>query len=314
MIGAKEEIGTRKRSEEAQPKSLHTKGQGFPNKNFKEDKITLRINTNIAALNAHRQLSETDNRLRISMEGLSSGYRINRSQDDVAGLSIANKFRMEVRALRASQQNVAQVQSLLQVAEGGTNKIKSMIERLKELAISASSDNTDADGRTRINAETQVLLAEIDRIAMDTKYAGNSLLSGAINLTFQVGSGNVTLEDRITINTTSGLLSSNLGLNTLNLTSVASAQSALTALDAALVSVNLVIGEFGAAVSRLEFSAGNKAISIENLDASHSTIRDVDMAFEMTNLTKEQVLLQAGTAMLAQANLVPQTLFALLGQ
>jgi len=225
----------------------------------------------------------------VTMERLSSGYRINRSQDDVAGLAIANKFRMEVRALRAAQQNVAQGQSLLQVAEGGTQKIEEIVERLKELAISAASSNVDSDGRSRINAEAQALLAEIDQIAQDTKYSGNSLLSGAINLTFQVGSGNVGAEDRITVTTSSGLLSSNLGLSTLSLNSVASAQSALTSLDAALVSVNLVVGEIGAAGSRLEFSAGNLAISIENLDASHSTIRDADMAFEMTNLTKNQI-------------------------
>jgi flagellin len=276
--------------------------------------MALRINTNVAALNAHRQLTETDEKLKVTMERLSSGYRINRSQDDVAGLSIANKFRMEVRALRAAQQNVAQGQSLLQVAEGGTNKIEEIVERLKELAISASSSNVDTDGHSRINAEAQALMAEIDQIAQDTKYSGNSLLSGAINLTFQVGSGNVTAEDRITVTTSSGLLSSNLGLSTLSLNSVASAQSALTSLDAALVSVNLVVGEIGAAGSRLEFAAGNLAISIENLDASHSTIRDADMAYEMTNLTKNQILLQAGTSMLAQANLMPQSILALLGQ
>jgi len=274
--------------------------------------MALRINTNVAALNAHRQLSQTDEKLRVSMERLSSGYRINRSQDDVAGLSIANKFRMEVRALRAAQQNVAQGQSLLQVAEGGTGKIEEIVERLKELAISAASSNVDDDGRSRINSEAQALMAEIDQIAQDTKYSGNSLLSGAINLTFQVGSGNVTAEDRVTVSTSSGLLSSNLGLNTLSLSSVASAQSALTSLDAALVSVNLVVGEIGAAGSRLEFAAGNLAISIENLDASHSTIRDADMAYEMTNLTKNQILLQAGTSMLAQANLMPQSILALL--
>jgi flagellin len=276
--------------------------------------MALRINTNVAALNAHRQLSQTDEKLRVTMERLSSGYRINRSQDDVAGLSIANKFRMEVRALRAAQQNVAQGQSLLQVAEGGTAKIEEIVERLKELAISASSSNVDTDGHSRINAEAQALMAEIDQIAQDTKYSGNSLLSGAINLTFQVGSGNVTAEDRINVTTSSGLLSSNLGLSTLNLSSVASAQSALTSLDAALVSVNLVVGEIGAAGSRLEFAAGNLAISIENLDASHSTIRDADMAYEMTNLTKNQILLQAGTSMLAQANLMPQSILALLGR
>jgi len=276
--------------------------------------MALRINTNVAALNAHRQLSQTDEKLRVSMERLSSGYRINRSQDDVAGLSIANKFRMEVRALRAAQQNVAQGQSLLQVAEGGTGKIEEIVERLKELAISASSSNVDDDGRSRINSEAQALMSEIDQIAQDTKYSGNSLLSGAINLTFQVGSGNVTAEDRVTVTTSSGLLSGNLGLSTLSLSSVASAQSALTSLDAALVSVNLVVGEIGAAGSRLEFAAGNLAISIENLDASHSTIRDADMAYEMTNLTKNQILLQAGTSMLAQANLMPQSILALLGR
>ena len=276
--------------------------------------MALRINTNIAALNAHRQLTETDDRLRVTMERLSSGYRINRSQDDVAGLSIANKFRMEVRALRAAQQNVAQGQSLLQVAEGGTNKIETIVERLKELAISASSSNVDSDGRARINAEAQALMSEIDQIANDTKYSGNTLLAGAINLTFQVGSGNVAAEDRITVSTSSGLLTSNLGLGSLSLNSIASAQSALTSLDSALVSVNLVVGEIGAAASRLEFSAGNLAISIENLDASHSTIRDADMAYEMTNLTRDQILLQAGTSMLAQANLMPQSVLALLGQ
>jgi flagellin len=275
--------------------------------------MALRINTNVAALNAWRQLSETDNRLKITMERLSTGYRINRSRDDVAGLAIANKFRMEVRALRAAQQNVAQAQSLLQVAEGGTQKIETIVERLKELAISAASSNVDDDGRARINAEATALLAEIDQIATDTKYSGNSLLSGTINLTFQVGSGNVGAEDRIAVTTSSGLLSNNLGLSSLNLSTIASAQSALDALDAALVSVNLVVGEIGAAASRIEFASGNLAMVIENLDASHSTIRDADMAFEMTNLTRDQILLQAGTAMLSQANLIPQSVLSLLG-
>ena len=275
--------------------------------------MALRINTNIAALNAHRQLSNTDAQLRVSMERLSSGYRINRSMDDVAGLAIANKFRMEVRALRAAQQNVSQGQSLLQVAEGGTTKIENIVERLKELAISAASDNTDSDGRTRLNAEAGALLAEIDQIANDTKYSGVALLNAAINMTFQVGSGATAAEDRINVTTTAGLLSNALGLNSLSLTSVSSAQTALTSIDNALASVNLVTGEIGAASSRMEFSAGNLQIAIENLDASHSAIRDVDMALEMTTLTKNQILLQAGTAMLAQANMLPQSVLSLLG-
>jgi len=276
--------------------------------------MALRINTNIAALNAHRQLSNTDAQLRVSMERLSSGYRINRSMDDVAGLAIANKFRMEVRALRAAQQNVTQGQSLLQVAEGGTTKIENIVERLKELAISAASDNVDSDGRTRLNAEAGALLAEIDQIANDTKYSGVALLNAAINMTFQVGSGATASEDRINVTTTAGLLSSSLGLSSISLTSVSGAQSALTSIDSALVSVNLITGEIGAAASRIEFSAGNLQIAIENLDASHSAIRDVDMAYEMTTLTKNHILLQAGTAMLAQANMLPQSVLSLLGK
>ena len=275
--------------------------------------MALRINTNIAALNAHRQLTETDNRLRVSMERLSSGYRINRAMDDVAGLSIANKFRLEVRAMRAAQQNVSQATAVLQVAEGGTQKIESIIERLKELAISAASDNTDSDGRSRLNAEANALIQEIDQIAKDTKYSGTSLICSNLNLTFQVGSGGIAAEDQITVTTTAGLLSNALGINSIDLRSSGTATTALGNIDSALTSVNVITGELGAAASRLEFAAGNLAIAVENLDASHSTIREVDMAFEMTNLTKNQILLQAGTAMLAQANMMPQSVLALLG-
>jgi len=278
--------------------------------------MALRINTNIAALNAHRQLSDTDARLRVSMERLSSGYRINKSMDDVAGLAIANKFRMEVRALRAAQQNVSQAQSLLQTAEGGASKVENIVERLKELAISAASSNTDDDGRLRLNAEAGALLAEIDQIALDTKYSGVSLLAAGISMTFQVGSGATAAEDRVSVTTTAGLLSSSLGsggLASMSLTTVTGAQTALTSIDNALLSVNLVTGDIGAAASRIEFSAGNLQVAIENLDASHSAIRDVDMAFEITTMTKNQILLQAGTAMLAQANMLPQSVLSLLG-
>ncbi len=132
--------------------------------------MALRINTNIAALNAHRRLTQTDDRLTSNIERLSSGYRINKAKDDVAGLAIANKLRLEVRGLRMAQQNVAQGNAVLQMAEGGANQIESIIERLKELATSAASDNTDSDGRTGLNAEAQKLLSEIDRIASDTRY------------------------------------------------------------------------------------------------------------------------------------------------
>ena len=278
--------------------------------------MSLRINTNIAALTAHRNLTETDRRMGVSLERLSSGYRINRAKDDVAGLAIANKFRVEVRGLRMAQQNAAQATALLQVAEGGTGQIESIVERLKELATSAASDNTDSAGRARLNAEAQKLLAEIDRIANDTKYGVTSLLSSAtgINLTFQIGSGNTATEDQINVTTSGALLSTNLGLSTINLTSLASAQAALTSIDNSVTSVNVIQGEIGAAQSRLEFAAINLSISIENIAASESTIRDVDMAFEMVNFTRNQILMQAGTSMLAQANMIPQNILALLGR
>jgi len=276
--------------------------------------MALRINTNMQALNAHRELSQTDARLALSMQKLSSGYRINSAKDDVSGLSIANKFRLEVRGLRMAQQNVAQGTAMLQVAEGGANQIEGIVERLKELATLAASDNTDSDGRTRLNAEATALISEIDRIANDTKYSGTSLLSGSLSLTFQIGSGNTSTEDRITVTTSDGLLSSDLGLDSLSLSSIASAQAAISSIDSALTSVNTILGEIGAAQSRFEYASANLAVSVENLSASESTIRDVDMAFEMVNFTRNQILMQAGTAMLAQANLLPQNVLALLGR
>jgi flagellin len=276
--------------------------------------MSLRINTNIAALNAHRQLSQTDSKIGVSMERLSSGYRINHAKDDVAGLSIANKFRLEVRGLRMAQQNVSQATSLLQLAEGGTNQIEAIVERLKELATTAASDNTDSTGRARINAEADELLEEIDRIATDTKYGDTQLLTGSVNMTFQIGSANTAAQDQIAVNLSQGIEASDLGINNIDLTGLSSAQTALTSVNSALDSLNISLGEIGAAQSRLEFASVNLSISIENIAASESTIRDVDMAFEMVSFTKNQILLQAGTSMLAQANMAPQNVLALLGR
>ena len=273
--------------------------------------MSLRINTNVAALQTHRQLVDTDNRLSVSLERLSSGYRINHAKDDVSGLAISNKLNMEIKSLGMAQQNASQAQSVLQVAEGGTNQIEAITERLKELATSAASDNTDAAGRSNLNGEATSLLAEIDRIANSTKYGDTALLSGVMSFTFQIGYANSS-DDQINISTTSGLTKASLGLTGLNLTTTAGAQSALTSIENSLTSINVVTGQIGAAQSRLEFASANLAISVENLSASQSAIRDVDMAGEMTNLTRNQILLQAGTAMLAQANTIPQTVLSLL--
>ena len=276
--------------------------------------MALRINTNIAALNAHRLLTQTDNRMGTSIERLSSGLRINKAKDDVAGLSIANNLRMEVRGLQVAQLNVSQGNALLQMAEGGANQIESIIERLKELATSAASSNVDQAGRTGLQAEASKLLSEIDRIANDTRYGTTPLLAASLNMTFQIGSGNTPLEDRISISTSSGLLSTNLGLSTIDLSSMVGAQGAIDSINNSLSSVNLVLGEIGAAQSRMDYASANLAVSIENISASQSAIRDVDMAAEMVTFTKNQILLQAGTAMLAQANMMPQNVLSLIGK
>lgn len=275
----------------------------------------LRINTNIAALNAHRQLLATDERMAQSIERLSSGLRINRAKDDVAGLAIANSFRTEVRGLRMAQQNTSQATSMLQVAEGGANQIESILERMKELATSAASDNTDSAGRTRLDAESQKLIDEIARIANDTKYSATTLIDGSAGTqTFQIGSAN-TANDKIAVDL-SGVNFTTAGLNVENdtdvdLTTQANAQKAITAIDKAVSIAGAGLGTVGAAQSRMSFAAANLASSVENLTASESTIRDVDMAYEMVNFTKNQILLQAGTAMLAQANTAPQQVLAL---
>jgi flagellin len=275
----------------------------------------LRINTNIAAFNAHRHLTETDAKLGQSIERLSSGYRINHAKDDVAGLAIANKFRGEVRSLRMGQQNASQSTSYLQVAEGGANQVENILERLVEIATSAASDNTDSSGRAQLDAEAAELIKEIDRIANDTKYGATTLINGsASTLTFQIGSAN-TADDQITV----ALGSVNFTSAGLNVTSTqadlatkANAQTAITNINKAISAASASMGSIGAAQSRISFASANLATSVENLAASESTIRDADMAFEMIDFTRNQILLQAGTAMLAQANMAPQVVLQLL--
>jgi flagellin len=277
----------------------------------------LRINTNATALNAHKNLTISDNKLTESIGKLSSGLRINKAKDDVAGLQIANKFRSEVRGLRMAQQNASQATSMLQVAEGAANQVESILERMKELATTAASDNTDAAGRAALDAEAQKLISEIDRIATDTKYSGTSLIDGqGGSLTFQIGSAN-TANDQIAVDmSTVNYATTNLNIENdtdVDLTDKSNAQSAITAIDAAVSAAGSALGTIGAAQSRLSFASANLATSIENLAASESTIRDVDMAYEMTNFTKTQIMLQAGTAMLAQANMAPQQVLSLFG-
>jgi len=370
----------------------------------------LRIQNNISAMYAHRNLTVSDNALTKSLERLSSGYRINRAADDAAGLSISQAFRADIASYQAASQNVAEANSLLQVAEGGMDQIGNMLTRLKQLATQAASANAGAN-LDKINAEGNKLLDEIDRISNVTEYAGAKLLNGSfgvavdtsasmtvgdglttasgmvsgqtytvsaaagtdagtvkLTVTGTVGTTQVTqtidniavpvvsggtaqvsfsaLGLTLTINENLGTAGGDivgttatgsvfqvgaknstdnqigveigsttttaLGLDRDQLLSATNAQTMLDTVDAAISNLNATRGGIGAAQNRMGYAAANLSSTIENVQAAESTIRDVDMAGEMTTFTKNQILVQAGTAMLAQANAEPQIVLALL--
>jgi flagellin len=368
----------------------------------------LRIQNNIAALNAQKNLSTNSLNLSKSLERLSSGFRINRAADDAAGLAISQQFRADIASYKVASQNVTEANSLLQVAEGATDQVGNMMTRLKELATQASSANAGSN-ITKINAEGNQLIDEIDRIANSTEYAGSKLLNGTFGVsassggTFTAGAGyssasgmegsktytivattvsggktNVTIsatlssgrvsetlydvnvpatgatgqykfsslglsvtfnehlartagstvisnagtaadfqvgakntaDDRIGITLTS-VTSSALGLSKDKLDTAAEAKAFLTTVDNAISTLNAKRGDIGAAQNRLTYASSVLTTTIENNVAAESAIRDVDMAAEMTTFTKTQILMQAGTAMLAQANSSPQLVLSL---
>jgi len=373
--------------------------------------MSLRINNNIAAFNAHNSLTKSDDMLSKSLERLSSGYKINRAWDDAAGLAISEQLRANIRSFKKAADNTSQASALLQIAEGGANEVGNILQRLKELATQASSANLSTSDRTKLNDEATQLEQEINRIANSTKYSGSTLINGNFGATASLGgqtsytslgisattkidvSGVVDTSQTYTISDLTGntislwngsltqtLTTSGTGAQTLDfsalgvkisldstydsstdlngvyftinaatqnfqvgttnsgndrislsigdlrttalkdgatfdvtLTSIESAQSALNDIDTAISYVATKRGDIGAKQNRLQFASSNLASTIENTIAADSIIRDADMAFEMTTFTKNQVLMQAGNAMLAQANMTPQMVLKLLG-
>lgn len=377
----------------------------------------LRIQNNITALNAHKNLVISDMGLSKSLERLSSGYRINRAADDAAGLAISQGLRADIASYKAASRNAAEANSLLQVAEGAMDQVGNMLTRLKELATQAASANAASD-LDKIDAEAQKLIQEIDRIAESTEYSGTKLINGSfgvaytstgttvavtaadegfVNISGMKASEQYTLATTVgaglaTITITTGNLTetvitsvatgdntkniefNNLGVtltvnsafdttadldgvvaadstgsssfqigaenagtsriaislgdatqevlgksagtvavSAIDLTSASSAQSALDIVDNAITDLTKVRGDIGAAQNRLQYATANLSTTIENITAAESVIRDVDMAAEMATFTKNQILIQAGTAMLAQANMAPQSILSLFG-
>lgn len=375
----------------------------------------LRINTNVAALNAQRNLARTDSMLAKSLERLSSGFRVNAAKDDAAGLSVAETFRVKVASLQKATQNATEANSLLQVAEGAANEIGNILLRLKELATQAASANTSSSDRSKLNSEASKLTSEIDRIANSTKYGSTALVNGTFGnlttlttipassglvstgvdisntsvtslttytLTDAVGTGitlqrNIsgvyvteqitasaatgaqtlnfsTLGVKITVDsgytTSSGLDTAAFTVNTntsggtfqigdenntnnqlsvtldnlttskiknsaalsVDLSTQSGAQTAVADIDTSVSYITSARATIGAFQNRLGFASASLAVAIENFSASESVIRDADIAEETTKFTKAQILLQAGTAVLAQANAAPQSVLALL--
>lgn len=276
----------------------------------------LRINTNVASINAQRNLWSTKANLDHSLERLSSGYRINRAGDDAAGLAISENLRAQVRGLKQASRNAQDGVSLVQVAEGGLNEISSILIRLRELGVQAASDTIGPVERQFLNVEYDQLVSEVDRIADATEFNGTTLLNGTgVLLDFQVGTRNDPNVDRLTFDASKAdANTAALGINLTSVADKASAQNSLSAIDAAIVSVSAMRADFGAIQNRLMSTINNIAISTENLAAANSRVRDVDVAEETAELTRNNVLLQAGTSVLAQANQTTAAALALLKQ
>ena len=272
--------------------------------------MSLRIMQNISAMNTHRQLISTDRMMSKSLEKLSSGLRINRAADDSAGLAISQRLRAQVDGLKMASQNAEQAKNMVQTAEGFLNEIHNMLGRMRELAVQAASDTVEVNSRGSLNGEFGSLRDEIDRIAAAAEYNNMALLDGSFtDMQFQVGA-NGGDNDNITFSITA-VDSGELGIDTLAIATLDGAVTAMDSLETAIDSVSTVRSTLGTIQNSLAYTVASVDNAAENLASSESTIRDLDISDEITQFTKAQILVQAGMAMLAQANAVPQNVLAL---
>jgi flagellin len=269
--------------------------------------MSLRIQNNVEAFNAQRQLVHNSDKLGKAMEKLSSGYRINRAGDDAAGLAISEKLRGQIGGLTQASRNASDAVSLVQTAEGALNEVHSMLQRVRELAVQYKNGTLSSADQTAIQSEVDQLKSEIERIGTDTEFNSIKLLnSGSTTVSFQVGASD---NQQITVATIS--VGAQVASTVFALSS-ASTQTDIQQIDDAINNVSAARATYGAVQNRLEHTIANLASYTENLTASESRIRDADMASEMVQFTKYQILQQAGTSMLSQANQAPQGVLSLL--
>jgi flagellin len=264
----------------------------------------MRISTNIASINSQRSLATSQKEIQSSYAQLSSGSRINKSADDAAGLAISETLKAQIRGYRQAGRNANDGISLVQTAEGGLNEISNIIVRMRELGVQAASDTIGDRERGMVDVEIQQLKAESQRIASSTRFGSTHLLDGSANdFDFQVGINNNKNEDRITFAASkTDANNSTLGIDGLDYKTKEGAQEALSVLDEASIKVNSTRADLGALQNRLQSTVTNIGVQDENLSAANSRIRDTDVAMATADLAKNNVMLQANTATLAQAN------------
>ena len=276
------------------------------------------INTNMDALSIENTLSTTNAAVSTSLTKLSTGLSINSAADDPAGYAIANGFKAKIASMQVAAQNAAEATSMLQTADGAYSQINDILVQMKSLATEASSGQESPSNLSSLNGEFADLQDEIDHIAGSTQYGSINLIDGnataSAGVTFQIGATNGA--GNYMVVQFSGATTACLGVsgtsNHVSIDSLASAQAAMTALDSALTSVNAFMGTVGGMQNQLQYSINNITTTIQNYTSSESTIEDVDMASEVSNLTKNQILQQSAMAMLAQANAEPQNVLKLL--
>lgn len=277
--------------------------------------MALVINTNIASLSAQRNLATNNAQLGTSVQRLSSGLRINSAKDDAAGLAISEKLRSQIRSISVAVRNSQDGISMAQTTEGGLAEMGNILGRMRELAEQAANGTLGGAERVTLDKEYQQLKTEIDRISNATEFNGAKLLNGSMSaggVTLQVGFQNVAANDRITFFSGMAAVNSTALSLTANISTVGAAQSNLDMVTSAIGTVAAARGELGAVMSRLDSTISNLRVTSENLSAADSAIRDADFAYEAAQFTRNQILVQAANAMVAQANVLPQAALQLL--
>lgn len=272
------------------------------------------VNTNVSSLNSQRQLFNSGNALSTSFERLSSGFRINRAADDAAGLQITDRMTTQIQGLDQSVRNANDAISLVQTTEGALAESVTALQRIRTLAIQSQNGINSSADRTALQQEVTALVSELSRIATDTQFAGNNVLSGTFSAQFQVGANaGQTISVNLSRTGGSSFGASGLGVGTVDITSAATASAALGAIDTAISSVGAQRAQLGALQNRFQSTIRNLANVSENLSAARSRIKDTDFAVETAELTRNQIIQQASTTVLSQANQRPQSALSLLG-